>query len=251
MRTLAISIGNTSLFAGVFVDARLLRSFRLRHDELGALPARVGRAVDAVALCSVVPVLTSRVAEVARRTWSVAPRVLTADTVDVLTIGYRRPRELGTDRLAAALGAFDRWPGKDVIVIDCGTATTVTALRRDGRVLGGAILPGLTLSAEALATRTAQLPRVAARRPRSVVGRSPAEAIASGVFFGHVGAIRELVARVRREAFGRTPALVVGTGGHAPQLACEVPFDVHEPHLVLLGLRRFAGGGQPAASAQR
>ncbi|ACB74072.1 type III pantothenate kinase [Opitutus terrae] len=240
MRTLAISLGNTSLFGGVFVDDRLSRTFRLAHGELHRLPAQVGKSIDAAAVCSVVPALTARVVTRIRRTWRIQPGMLTADTAHGLTIRYRRPRELGTDRLAAALGARALYPRRHVIVVDCGTATTVTALHRDGRLLGGAILPGVTLWVDALAVRTAQLPRIAPRRPRTAVGRSPMEAIASGVFFGHLGAVRELVARVRRESFGRGAAIVVGTGGHAPLFGHDGLFDALVPDLVLRGLHVFA-----------
>lgn len=240
MRTLALSVGNTSLFGGVFVNGRLSRTFRLAHGELRTLRARVGKSLDAAALCSVVPALTSKVVDQIQHDWRIEPKVLTADSPHGLTIGYRRPRELGTDRLTAALGARALFPRRNVLVVDCGTATTMTALHRDGRLLGGAILPGATLWAEALAARTAQLPRVAPQRPRTAVGRSPAEAIASGIYFGHLGAVRELVTRVRREAFGRRAVTVIGTGGHAPLFARESLFDALVPDLVLRGLHVFA-----------
>lgn len=246
VHTLAISIGNTSLFAGVFAGGRLVRAFRLAPRELARLPVRVGRRIDVAAVCSVVPALTPDVLRLVRHQWGLEATVLEAAAPHGLKIGYRRPRELGTDRLAAALGARAKFPGRHLIVVDCGTATTVTALHRDGTLLGGAIFPGLSLSAEALSARTAQLPRVAPRRPPTALGRAPREAIASGVFFGQLGAIRELVTRIRTEAFGRASALVIGTGGHAPLLADEGVFDRIESYLVLEGLREFAARA-PAA----
>jgi type III pantothenate kinase len=233
-------VGNTSLFAGVFDDGELLRSFRLEPRELMSLPRRVGPAPDRVVLCSVVPELTPDVLRLVRRTWHEDAVVLTAREPHGLTIGYREPGALGTDRLAAALGARVVFPAQNVIVVDCGTATTITALHRAGTLLGGAILPGVSLWTEMLARRTAQLPRVTPRRPRLALGRSPGEAISSGVFFGHLGAIRECVHRVRREAFGRTAAVLVGTGGHAPLFANEGLFHSVEPELVLIGLNEFA-----------
>lgn len=207
MRTLAISIGNTSIFAGVFAGDRLVRSFRMAAAELVRLPARVGKSVDVAVVCSVVPVLTPDVLRLVRRNWKIDAQSLTATAGHGLKIGYRRPAELGADRVATALGVRNRFPGEHVIIVDCGTATTVTALRRDGKICGGAILPGLALWPEMLAGRTAQLPRVAPRRPGKALGRSPDEAIAAGNFFGHAGAIRELVTRVKREAFGKAAAV--------------------------------------------
>ncbi len=240
MRTLALSIGNTSLFAGVFAGARLVSSFRLAPGDLATLPRRVRGPIGRAALCSVVPPLTPDVLRLIRRIWQLEARVLTASAAHGLAIGYRRPRELGADRVATALGARLRFPRRNVIVVDCGTATTVTALRRDGALLGGAIFPGLALWSDMLATRTAQLPRVAPARPDAAVGRSPREGIASGIFFGQLGAIRETVARVRTEAFGRAACLIVGTGGNAAAFAREAVFDEIAPALALHGLSAFA-----------
>lgn len=238
--TLVINLGNTSLFAGVFDDGERVTSFRLEPKDLIHLPRRVRRAPDRVALCSVVPALTPDVLRLVRRTWGIDAAVLTVREPHGLTVGYRKPAELGTDRLAAALGARVVFPAQNVIVVDCGTATTVTALTRQGALLGGAILPGLSLWPEMLARRTAQLPRVPVRRPAAALGRSPREAIASGVFFGHLGAIRECVQRVQREAWGRAASIVVGTGGHAPRFTADGIFASIEPDLVLRGLNEFA-----------
>ena len=201
---------------------------------------RVLGPIDRAALCSVVPTLTAPISRHIQRTFGIAPEILTADAPHGLKIDYRRPRELGTDRLAAALGARVLYPKMNVIVVDCGTATTVTALRRDGVLAGGAIFPGLSLWADLLAVRTAQLPRIALRRPRAAVGRSPREAMASGLYHGHAGAIRELIQRVHAEAFGRQKAVVIGTGGHASRFAREKLFTVLAPDLILTGLRAFA-----------
>lgn len=248
-RVLALSIGNTSLFAGVFSGARLTAAFRFAPAELFRLPRRVRGRIDAAVLCSVVPALTPDVVRLVRRAWNLEPRQLTADAPHGLRIGYRRPRELGADRLAAALGAREKFPRRNTIVVDCGTATTVTALRRDGTLLGGAIFPGLALWPEMLMTRTAQLPRVTPMRPRAALGRSMRAGIASGVFFGHAGAIRETVARVRAEAFGKAAGIILGTGGHAPLFSREKLFTALEPNLVLEGLRAFAEGASPLSVA--
>jgi type III pantothenate kinase len=107
-------------------------------------------------------------------------------------------------------------------------------------LLGGAILPGLSLWSEMLSTRTAQLPSVSPRRPATALGRTTEAGIVSGIFHGHAGAIRELVQRIRREAFGRKDVVVVGTGGNARRFSQEKIFDVVVSDLVLHGLRDFA-----------
>ncbi len=240
--TLVLNIGNTSLFGGV-QRGKTLRMFRLAQNDLAGLRAELARAktISSAVLCSVVPKLTPKITALIKRGTGVTAHVLTAESAHGLTVRYREPRKLGTDRLAAAIGARAMFPGRDVVIVDCGTATTVTALTRTGEIAGGAILPGAGLWAEALAGRTAQLPEVKLRRPRTSAGRSPEEAIASGIYFGHLGAVRELVARLRREVFRGAQVVVVGTGGNAALYAREKLFTVEEPGLILHGLLVQAG----------
>jgi type III pantothenate kinase len=242
-RTLVVDVGNTTVFAGVFSGPRLVQRFRLTEREArqSATWTRLTAGpLQRAALCSVVPALTPIIARALKKAFALTPAIITATAPHGLKIGYRRPAELGTDRIACAFGARTLFSRRHIIVVDCGTATTVTALHRNGTILGGAILPGVGLWPEMLATRTAQLRRVALMRPRRALGRSPGEALQSGFFFGHAGAIRELVGRVRAEAFGRSPVVVIGTGGHAARFVRENLFTVHEPDLILTGLHAFA-----------
>jgi type III pantothenate kinase len=255
VKTLVLNLGNTSLFAGVFSGDRLLTQFRVPIDaassERGFSRSVISRLrhrgrLERVAICSVVPVLVPRIIRRVRRHFKLEPQRLTADAPHGFKIGYRRPHELGADRIAAALGARKSFPGQNVIVVDCGTATTVTAVGRRGQLFGGAILPGLALWPAMLAARTAQLPEVELQRPRRALGRSTRESLQSGIFHGHAGAIREVVQRIRREKFGGAPVLVVGTGGHAKKFSREKIFDELVPELVLAGLNEFAQrNGQP------
>ena len=247
MRTLVVSVGNTSIRGGLFTGARLVRRFRFHHDPLAsaarfstALARVLPRNVDRAALCSVVPARTQVAARCIRKYSGVPSRVLRAASRHGLAIRYRKPSTFGTDRLACAIGARKRFPGRNVIVVDCGTATTVTAIDRRGRVLGGAILPGPALWAEAVARGTARLPRIQPVRAWKSLGRSPREALMAGIFHGHAGAVRELVRLVQSEAFGRSAAVVVGTGGGAPSLSREKLFTVLAPDLILNGLFVFA-----------
>lgn len=239
-RTLVLAIGNTSLFGGVHTGARRIASFRIPNTALVTLPAHVRGKIDRAVICSVVPAETPDAIRFIRRGWALDAQVLTFDAPHGLVLGYRQPGQLGTDRIASALGAQVLFPKRNVIVVDCGTATTVTALQAGGTVLGGAILPGLALWPDMLALRTAQLPRVPLRRPRVALGRSTEDAIASGIYFGHVGAIRETIARVKAEAFPGAPCSVLGTGGHAARFAGEKLFTAIEPTLILHGLGEFA-----------
>jgi type III pantothenate kinase len=247
MSTLVINLGNTSLFGGIFDHRGLRTTFRApvrdvsKPQELRALvPRRWRETIERIAYCSVVPALTPRFERLAQAAFETTPRRLTAAGDHGLRIRYPDPSRLGTDRLAAALGARALYPRRNVVVVDCGTATTVTAVGKADVIFGGAIFPGLGLWPEMLAQRTAQLPRVALRRPRSAVGRSPEQALQSGIFHGHAGAVREVTRAVSRDAFRAEKAVVIGTGGQASLFAREELFDVVEPSLVLLGLKVFA-----------
>jgi type III pantothenate kinase len=239
-RTLVLNIGNTTLFAGVYAGARLQRSVRCETTGLVRLAQLGSMKIERAAVCSVVPAMLPDALRLIRRTWGVEAKILTGTSKHGLKIAYPNPGDMGPDRVAASLGAASAFPRRNVVIVDCGTATTVTALRKDGCVLGGAIMPGLGLWAEMLAQRTALLPRVAVSRPPRAIGRSPRAGIVSGCYFGHAGAVRELIGRVRREAFGAERALVIGTGGNLKALEREKLFDLAEPTLVLRGLRCFA-----------
>ena len=247
MRILALTVGNTTLYCALFVNGTLKKYLRQPLAEIDGpnpLQQKMQRAiqgkVDAVALTSVVPALTRPLARQLEGLTGHRPKVLSASSRHGLTIGYHQPRKLGADRVAAALGARAIHPKKNLLIIDCGTASTVTAVSAKGRILGGAILPGVTLWSDLLYQRTAQLPRVAGKRPRHALGRSPTEGIASGIHFGHAGALRELIAKIRAEAFGSGGCLVLGTGGNAELFRDEGLFDRLEPNLVLKGLAAFA-----------
>lgn len=151
-----------------------------------------------------------------------------------LTNGYREPARLGCDRFAAAIGARALAPGRDLIVAVCGTATTVDAVRADGRFVGGMILPGLALMAASLARNTAQLPEVAAGALPPLFGDNTHDAILSGVLSAQAGAIERAVA-------GLGAAACIVSGGAAPHIApaLKVAHKVVD-NIVLVGLHAAA-----------
>lgn len=141
----------------------------------------------------------------------------------------------GPDRLVNAAGAFDRHGG-DLIVVDFGTATTFDVVDADGAYIGGVISPGVNLSMEALHMAAAALPHVDVTKPDHVVGRNTVACMQSGIFWGYVGVVKEICARIRAER--ERPMLVIGTGGLAPLFATgEDLFDCLEDDLTMHGLR--------------
>ena len=249
---LALDLGNSRLSAGWFVggaapvrtelatadlttETALLATWRREVRRVGGARAKVAEVV----LASVVPAREDLVCAVAERLSGRPVRRLVAGPGGAIEIGYDHPTELGADRLAAAWGARARFPGQDVIVVDCGTATTVTALVAGQELVSGAILAGWGTSLAALGDRTGRLPKVLPERPASIIGRGTVAALQAGAWYGQVGALREILATLQAAAFPGRRARVLATGGHAPALAAAGLFDEVQPHLVLEGLRAW------------
>jgi len=250
---LCLDVGNTQLHGGVFAGDALKLQFRKSthplgsSDELGVFFAAVlrengvdPREIAQVAICSVVPPAAYALRAASVKYFRAEPFVLQAGVKTGLKIRYRNPAEVGADRVANAIAATQRHPGRDAIVVDCGTATTFDAVTAAGDYLGGAIMPGVGLSAEMLSARTAKLPAVEIARPEAALGRTSVESIQSGLYHGHAGAIRHLLATLAAESFGGAKPVVVGTGGFARMFEAERLFDEVVPELVLLGLRHAA-----------
>jgi type III pantothenate kinase len=246
---LCLDIGNSQLHGGVF-DLTLRLQFRKTthplgsSDEFGVFFTTVLRengidpsVVRRVAICSVVPPALYPIRSACVKYFRCEPFVLQAGVKTGLKVTYRNPLEVGADRIAGAIGAMLRHPGRNIIVVDCGTATTLDVVTANGDYLGGAILPGVGISVETLAGRTAKLPTVEITKPVTALGRSTIESIQSGVYHGHAGAIRRLIDELAREAFGGATRSVIGTGGFARLLVSEGLFDEVVPELVLLGLK--------------
>ncbi len=249
---LAIDVGNTNIVLGVFSGDQLLRSWRLMTvrertgDELGLLVeglfAHAGldrSAVAGVILGSVVPPLTSAVQAMVEGSFG-RPAVTIEPGFDTgMPILYDNPAEVGADRLVNGIAAFEshgRGTHRPLVVVDFGTATTFDAISAHGEYLGGAICPGVQISADALFQRAARLPRIDVRKPAHVVGRTTVGAMESGLFWGYVAMVEGLVRRMTEELDGE--AICVATGGLAGIIAPETSLIHHvEPDLTLHGLR--------------
>jgi type III pantothenate kinase len=247
---LCLDVGNSHIYGGLFDDDVLQVHFRkitqrgASSDELGVFFRQVVREnghdpadVTAVGFCSVVPDINHSLVNACRRYFNLEPFVLKAGIKTGLKIRYKNPAEVGADRIAGAVGAVARYPGRDVIIVDLGTATTVEAVSAEREYLGGAIVPGLQVSMRALEQETARLPKVEIVRPDQTCGRSTVESIQAGLYWGHVGTIRELRDRLVRESFGGHSPTVVGTGGFAGLLDDTGLFNSIQPDLALEGVR--------------
>ncbi len=249
---LAIDVGNTNIVLGVFEGASLVQSWRLQtlrertSDELGLLVeglfahSRIERSqIRGVILGSVVPPLTGTLKMMSQRYFGVTALNVEPGVNTGMPILYENPAEVGADRIVNAVAAYEKF-GRDgrhpLIVVDFGTATTLDAITAKGEYLGGAICPGVQISADALFQRAARLPRIDVRKPARIVGRTTVGAMESGLFYGYVGMVEGLARRMSEELGG--DAICIATGGLAEVMAPEIPAIVHvDPDITLQGLR--------------
>lgn len=245
---LCIDIGNTNIVLGLWDDGEWLTHWRLRTvrdqmpDEyailLRALLRDSGYAmahIRRVVLASVVPPLTTVFTELFSRYLGAEPLVVGPGVRTGLRIRIDNPVELGADLVANAVAAYQRFRSA-CIIVDFGTATTFSAVSKEGDFLGVAIALGAGIAAEALANRTAQLPRVSLVAPPAAIGKNTIHSMQSGLIFGYVGLVEGLIRRIRAELGGE--AQVVATGGLSRVLApLTDEINVVDPWLTLEGLR--------------
>jgi type III pantothenate kinase len=245
---LALDVGNTTIAAGLFRESELLKSWKLKTDrektgdEYGVLLLDLFQVsgfkrekVGAAIISSVVPPLTPLFQDVGREYFKVEALVVGPGLRTGMPILYENPQEVGADRVVAAVAAFERYGGP-VVVVDFGTATTFDAVSEKGEYLGGAIAPGIQISAEALSLKTAKLPRIEIRKPVRAVGRTTVSSMQAGLYFGYIGLVRNIIAEMGNE-LGKD-VRVVATGGFGERFSTEIAaISAYEPNLVLEGLR--------------
>ena len=195
------------------------------------------RKIDIFVVCSVVPTKNGVVRKAAKRSkilW-LTPRLQLGVGID-----YPNPKKIGADRLANAAAVADLY-GSPAIVVDFGTAVTFDIVSAQRNYIGGVIAPGLESMTSFLYQRTALLPKLSLKEPRSTVGRSTIDAMRSGAVIGYRGLVREIIARIKAERFPREKVHVIATGGYADLIAARLrEIDAVHPNLTLEGLRIVA-----------
>jgi type III pantothenate kinase len=198
------------------------------------------KAIDAIAIASVVPPLNYTLKTMAETYFHLTPLFVDHTTDTGLRILYEPAGEVGADRIVDAVAAVQKY-GAPCIVVDFGTATTFNAINAQGEYVGGVITPGIMISSDALFERTAKLPRVDIRRPQKVIGSSTIAAMQSGLYHGFVGLVdgvlRKMIEEIGDPADGRAPR-VIATGGLASLIATGSEFiELVDDTLTLEGLR--------------
>lgn len=245
---LAIDSGNTNIVFAVYEGAARRGEWRAASDakrtadeygvwltQLMAIEGLTRADITDSIVATVVPETLFSLKALCRKYFSSEPMIIGDPAVDVgVGVLVSAPDEVGADRLVNAAAAHWRYGGP-LIVIDFGTATTFDVVDGQGNYFGGVIAPGINLSLDALHMAAAKLPRVAVQRPETVIGKRTVPAMMSGVYWGYVGLIEGLVARIKAE-YG-APMAVVATGGLAPLFNEATDAIEHlDPDLTLRGL---------------
>lgn len=245
---LSLDVGNTQIYGGVFEGDKMLIAFR-KNSKSGSSSDEVGiflrtvikengldpKKIEKIVLCSVVPEVIYSLKGACQKYFGINPFILQAGVKTGLKIKYRNPLEVGADRIANAVAATQMHPQKNLVIVDLGTATTFCAVSADRDYLGGSIIAGLKLSMEALEAKTAKLPSVEIVSRTEALGLSTVESLQSGLYYGHLGAMREIISKISQECFKGEKPFVIGTGGFSSLFEKEKIFDLIAPDLVLKG----------------
>ena len=245
---LTMDIGNTNIKTALFDGMKTVQYWRIStnrnmsSDEYGILLMNLFAHhhiavsdISGIMISSVVPQINFTILHMCRSYFGMDPLMIGPGIKTGINIKYENPRELGSDRIANAVAAYELYGGP-CITIDFGTATNFGVISEKGEFLGGAICPGLKLAAEALTERTAKLPRFELTKPESVIGKNTVTNMQSGIVFGYIGQINYLVERMKKE-LGAPDAKVIATGGLAVLVAGESNvIDVMDGLLTLKGL---------------
>jgi type III pantothenate kinase len=191
--------------------------------------------VSGIAISCVVPPIIGVFEELAVKYFNIKPLVVEPGIKTGMVLRYENPEEIGADRIANAVAAYEKYRSS-AVVVDFGTATTFCAVSEDGDYIGGIICPGIMISSEALFAQAAKLPRVKLIRPATVIGQNTIRSMQAGLVYGAVGQVNEIVRRMKEE-MGTNPR-VIATGGLAPLIAKEArEIDEIDLNLTLEGLR--------------
>jgi type III pantothenate kinase len=253
---LVIDVGNTQTVMGVYdgedlrVDFRLSTDISRSGDEFWVILRNLFREagldtdmVTGICISSVVPPLQVVLEDICARYFKAEPVIVEPGTKTGLAILYDNPREVGADRIVNAVAGISLY-GCPLILVDFGTATTFDAVSEHSEYMGGAIVPGITISAEALFQRAAKLHRVELIAPKTVIGKDTSSSIRSGLVYGYAELVDGMVRRIKKEMSGSPK--VIATGGNARIIAeHSVEIDEVSPLLTLVGLRIIYSKNRP------
>lgn len=249
---LVVDVGNTNIVIGLYrnnklvVDWRLSTDLKRTADEFGiqVIQLFVSQGishdeVEGVIISSVVPSIMYSLEHMIIKYFNIKPIVVGPGVKTGINIKYDNPKEVGADRIVNAVAAHENYK-RSLIIIDFGTATTYCAVRENGDYLGGAICPGIKISADALYEKAAKLPRVELIKPGSVICKNTISSMQAGIIYGYIGQVDYIVSKMKKEMknIGEKSPIVIATGGLAKLIAEESKtIDKVDATLTLDGLR--------------
>lgn len=245
---LTIDVGNTNITCGVFAGDEIAATFRITtkmprtSDEYGMILSTLleqneiqASDIDDAIICSVVPNVMHSLQGALIKYFHITPIVVEAGIKTGIRIVTPNPQQIGADRIADAVGAYEIYGGP-VLVIDFGTATTYDFVDESGAFLGGITAPGIRISARALWEEAAKLPEIEIKKPAMLLGKDTITSMQSGLVYGQIGQTEYIVSKVKEEV-GLSNVKTVVTGGLGRIIANETAaIDVYDPKLTLKGI---------------
>lgn len=229
---LVIDVGNSNIVLGVYEEGKMLYDWRIAtakdrsSDEYGMLFEQILNyhglkinELDDVIISSVVPTLMHTLSSMCNRYIGIDPIIIGPGVKTGMNIKYDNPSDVGADRIVNSVAAYEKYGGPTVVV-DFGTAITFDVINKKGEYLGGSICPGIQIAADALFTRTARLPKIEIKMPKSIIGKSTVESMQSGLVYGYIGLVDETVRQIMEE-FEDECVKVVATGGFSTLISLE------------------------------
>ena len=246
---LVVDIGNTNIVIGVYKDDELLGNWRMvtrsekTSDEYGIFILNLlnynnidFKSIDSVIVSSVVPDVMHSFSNSMIKYFNIKPLIVGPGIKTGITICTNNPREVGADRIVSSVAAYDRYGGP-IIVIDFGTATTYDVISEKGEFKYGITSPGIVISADALWSKTAQLPKIEIKKPLSVLATNTITSMQAGLVYGYIGQVEYIVMKIKEE-LNIQDIKVIATGGLGRMMSEETSvIDIYDPNLLLKGLK--------------
>lgn len=245
---LVMDVGNTNIVVGIFKDDELVASWRLStnpmlsKDEHGlnlltlfGIKGINAEDIKSAVISSVVPTMTHTLNSMIKVYFNIEPLIIGPGIKTGINIKYDNPKEVGSDRIVNAVAAYKTYGGP-CIIVDFGTATTFDIINEHGEYIGGALCPGLKISAEALFHKASKLPKVDLVKPKFVIGKNTEQSMQSGILYGYIGEVKYIIEKMKEEI--KTEVKVIATGDFANLICKEIPLvDYINQDLSFIGLK--------------
>jgi type III pantothenate kinase len=248
---LCLDVGNTQIHGGVVDDDKLIMDFRLNtkegwsSDQFGVVIRGILRErevkfeqINRIGIASVVSSIDYHLKNACLKYFNYAPVFIKAGLKTGVSVSkFKNPHEIGADLIAAAACALHDHPKQNLIIVDMGTATTITAVNKQHEFLGGIIVPGLQTQITSLANSAEKLCLTDIEKPKGYLGKTTTHSIQSGLYYGQLGALLYLISNAASETFSGEKYKVIGTGGFSRLYINDKLFDMQVPDLVLRGIK--------------